>query len=356
MKVCFLAGTLGRGGAERQLTFMLKALSEAGVESRVLCLTRGESYEKEIEQMGIDVQWVGAQSNKFLRLREVIKAVREFSPDVLQSSHFFTNIYVAATGRYCRVASIGAIRSNVTSEIAANGLYGRWQLRMPQHLIANSQVSVKRAISLGVAENKIDFVPNIVESSAEVNLPVSTDPPSVTVLFAGRLVPVKRPDQFVALAARLRRDIRDVRLNFRIAGDGPLRSEVERLAERLGLSRDCLTFMGERSEMTGVYRSSDLLVLTSEYEGSPNVALEAMAHGLPVIATSVGGVPEVVNEERGILVDASDFEGLVSASRKLIMDPTLRQSLGGNGRAFVTRDRSLGSLKDRLTEIYTKLL
>jgi glycosyltransferase involved in cell wall biosynthesis len=356
MKVCFLAGTLGRGGAERQLTFMLKALNEAGVESRLLCLTRGEAYENVVEKMGIDVRWVGASSNKILRLREVVKAVREYSPDVLQSSHFFTNIYVAAAGRYCKVANIGAIRSNVTSEIAANGLYGRWQLRMPQHLIANSQISVKKAVSLGVSENKIDFVPNIVETF-EGQVPYrSGNGPAVTVLFAGRLVPVKRPDQFIALAARLRRDISDVQLKFRIAGDGPLREDLERLAESSGLSRDCLTFMGEQSEMSRVYDSSDMLVLTSEYEGCPNVALEAMAHGLPVIATRVGGVPEVVGDGRGILVDLDDAEGLVSAARKLILEPILRKSLGKNGRAYITRGRSLGFLKDRLIEIYRKLI
>jgi glycosyltransferase involved in cell wall biosynthesis len=81
-----------------------------------------------------------------------------------------------------------------------------------------------------------------------------------------------------------------------------------------------------------------------------------MAHGLPVIATRVGGVPEVVSDGRGILVDLDDAEGLVSAARKLILEPILRKSLGNNGRAYITRGRSLGFLKDRLIEIYRKLI
>lgn len=356
MKVCFVTGTLGRGGAERQLVFMLKALRNANVGTRVLCMTNGEAYQDEIREMDIDVRWVGSSSNRCLRLYEVIKGVREYAPSIVQSSHFFTNIYAAAAGRILGVANIGAIRSNLTRELAANGFYGAWQLRLPRHLIANSQISVDRAISLGVPRNRIDHVPNVVDGPNVLTSPDRCQNGAVSVLFAGRLVPVKRPEHFIALASRLRRDLPDVRLSFRIAGDGPLLGNLQRMAQEHGLHDETLTFLGERPDMSEIYRSADILVLSSEFEGVPNVVLEAMAHGVPVVATQVGGVPEVLNNKRGILVEPTNFEELVAATKKLILNPDLRRTFGEEGRNFTAHDRSLESLQARLFSIYEKLL
>jgi len=76
MKVCFLAGTLGRGGAERQLVFMLESLIRRNIDVRLLCLTKGEAFEDDVKRLGIDVEWVGKSEN---RIQRVIKAARSAS-------------------------------------------------------------------------------------------------------------------------------------------------------------------------------------------------------------------------------------------------------------------------------------
>ena len=91
MKICILAGTLGRGGAERQLYFMLRALVREGVTVKLLCLTKGEAFEEQIRELGVEVEWVGRTGNQLLRLYEIYKAVRAVKPDLIQSSHFYTN-------------------------------------------------------------------------------------------------------------------------------------------------------------------------------------------------------------------------------------------------------------------------
>lgn len=356
MKVCFLVGTLGRGGAERQLIFMLQALRNEGVESRLVCLTEGEAHEREIRDLGIEPEWVGQTQNRLLRLRNIIGAIRNRPPDIVQSSHFYTNIYAGAAGRFTGAASIGAVRSDLKSEIAADRVFGRWQIKLPDHLIANSDLSVSRAVALGVLPQKIDCVRNVVSVGGRNGSSVRrSDEDSVNVLFVGRLSKEKRPEWFIELASQLGAGQARVKTRFKIAGDGPLRSELEHMVRDRGLS-DVVHFLGEQQDMSRTYADADLLVLTSRYEGTPNVLLEAMAYGVPVVATKVGGVPEIVTDECGILVDPLSFPDLAEAVIRLTEQPLLRKEMGTAGRAYVENNHSLSSLGRRLTGIYQKLL
>ncbi|MEO8042319.1 MAG: glycosyltransferase, partial [Acidobacteriota bacterium] len=122
-----------------------------------------------------------------------------------------------------------------------------------------------------------------------------------------------------------------------------------------GLS-EVVHFLGEQQDMSETYANADLLVLTSRYEGTPNVLLEAMAHGVPVVATKVGGVPEIVTEKCGILVNPLSLPDLAEAVIRLTAEPLVRKEMGNAGRAYVERNHSQSSLGRRLTEIYSKLL
>lgn len=353
MKVCFIAGTLGRGGAERQLLFMLRALKSRGIQSRVLCLTKGEAYENEIKSMGIEVEWMGSSENRIMRLVKIIDNIRQRPVDIVQSAHFYTNIYTAVTGRLLGIPSIGAIRNDLFSEIVSNGRLGSLQLKFPEHLIANSEMALTRASGLGIKTEDIHLVRNVVELQNK-----KAEPPkeSTTILFAGRLVRQKDPELFLRLAFRLIQDLPKLKLKFQIAGDGPLRKELEHSVFTSGVSGEQICFLGERPDMGEVYRGTDILVLTSEHEGTPNVILEAMTHGIPVVATQVGGVPEILTEDFGFLVDPSDFHGLVLATTKLIKQSRLRRRFGKNGRKHVSDNHSLSTLGKRLNNIYSKLV
>ena len=356
MKVGFLAGTLGRGGAERQLIYMLQALKAERIEARVLCLTKGEAFENEIRELGVDVDWIGSSSKQFVRLARIVQNVGKRPVDILQSVHFYTNFYAAVAGRILGVRSIGAIRNDLTSEIAANGMFGKWHLKLPLHLIANSQLAVDRAIAKGIVPADIDLVRNVVtEKNSDPNIR-STDTNSVRILFAGRLVPQKRPELFIEMASQLREKLPGVNLEFVIAGDGRLRAELEQLARKHSLENNGLKFVGEVSEMSELYLSSDILVLTSDHEGTPNVILEAMAYGLPVVATKVGGVPGILNDRCGILVEPKNSEELVAAVSKLTNNKELRVNMGKQGKEYVGKNHSISYLKNRLKCIYSELI
>lgn len=356
MKICFIVGTLGRGGAERQLIYMLQALQAAGMDIRVLCLTRGESYEKTIRDMGIEIEWVGKSNNRALRVLRIIDNLRKRRPDILQSCHFYTNIYAAIAGRALGIPSIGAVRSDLTSEIAANGFFGKWQMNLPHDLIANSKLAITRAIDRGVKPNKVHFVRNVVSLTRSNGASIPGNSSEVNILFAGRLVSQKNPELFVRLASRLINDLPEYKLNFQMAGDGPLCDQLRTLSAGLGILNGGLIFLGGQDDMTDIYRRADILVLTSDHEGTPNVILEAMSFGIPVVATSVGGVPDILTDKSGILVDPRDLDGLVDAATRLIRDPKLRLTLGRNGKDFVADTHSFNYLQKRLVEIYQGLL
>ena len=355
MNVGFVVGTLGRGGAERQLIYMLHALKTEGINSRVLCLTRGEANEEPIRDLGIDVEWVGSSDFRLFRLMKIAENVRRRRVDILQSSHFYTNIYAAAAARLTGAKSIGAIRSDLVSEIAANKVFGKWQLNSPQHLIANSALAVKRAVDKGIRPERIDFVQNVVDSApdAERREKLSDE---INLLFVGRLVKVKRPELFIELAKRLITDFPGKRLNFRMAGGGPLFGQLQELAAIHGLPPGQFSLLGETADMTEIYKSSDILVVTSAFEGTPNVVLEAMSHQIPVVATRVGGIPDILSDKCGILVDPDNFEELAVATASLISNPGMRNRLGTGGRAYVSESHSIEYLRKRLPAIYLKLL
>jgi L-malate glycosyltransferase len=356
MKVCFVAGTLGRGGAEKQLLYFVRALLEIGVAVRVLCLTKDEVYESKIKDLNVPVDWIGESPNRFIRLKNVTDNLRANPPDIVQSSHFYTNIYAGLAGRLLRIPSIGAIRSDLESEIKLHGLLGRWQIRLPRFLIANSLSAYRRAMQSYHLDKKVALVQNVVERGNCERDYRRTSTSETKFLWVGRLDENKKPERFIHLAAELRQLFPDYPLRFSIAGDGNRRDEMERLSRSLDLSPDEMCFLGDCANMSELYRQSDILVSTSDREGTPNVILEAMAHGLPVIATNVGGTPDILNSECGILVSPGCEEQLLQASAKLLKEPQLRHQLGIGGRRYTLANHSFENLKKSLPLIYNSLL
>ena len=128
LNLCFIAGTLGQGGAERQLFYLLKALRGAGASPSLLTLTQGEFWESRIRELGVPVIWVGQADSRLSRLKRIIRELRQIAaqsktPMILQSQHFYTNIYAAAAARTLGLREIGAMRCDGFSEVQA---HGRW--------------------------------------------------------------------------------------------------------------------------------------------------------------------------------------------------------------------------------------
>jgi glycosyltransferase involved in cell wall biosynthesis len=356
VNVCFLAGTLQNGGAERELFHILQALCQAGAAPRLLSVDRGEFWEDKIRALGVPVTWVGNGRSRLARLLRILKELRKDPPDVLQSQHFFTNAYAAVAARLLRVAGIGAMQNNGHSEVSACGALGGWLgLHLPAIIAANSRMAIQYAVAKGVRPSRLYFLPNIVDTTwFKPSVAPSAQP--LTLIAVGRLVKQKRVDRFISILGRLRTDFQ---LNVRglIVGSGrpdeDLRPVLEAQARSLGLLPDAIEFRGDVSDMRSVYHEGAVCVLTSDFEGTPNVLLEAMAAGLPVVATRVGGVPEIVlNGQTGFLFEPDDINGLATALAELVKNSELRMEMGRRARAHIEQTHAPERLPAHLRTLY----
>jgi glycosyltransferase involved in cell wall biosynthesis len=355
LDICFIAGTLGQGGAERQLFYIMKSLRQSAARVRLLCLTKGEFWEEKIRALGVPITWVGQHGARAVRLSRIIQILRQQPSQIVQSQHFYTNLYAAAAARVLGLREIGAMRSDAISEVQASGaLLGRLSLRAPRTLAANSKTAISNAITMGVPASRLHFLPNVVDTEL-FKLVRQNSSDVVRLIAVGRLVEQKRFDRFFSMLAALRQKTR-VRIKATIVGDGPLRQELEQQATALGLLPDVVEFRGRVADMSTVYREADIMVLTSDYEGTPNVLLEAMACGLPVVATKVGGVPDLVQHNETGKVVAADEEALAEALLMLLNNPGRRREMGERARQYVLHHHSPAILPERLASLYESIL
>ncbi len=231
-------------------------------------------------------------------------------------------------------------------------------LRVPRRIIAVSEeVRARYAGELGVPVRKLVVVRN------GIRVPPSACPPD-PALRAELLR--DRPDYLVFTPARLHRQKGHAYLlaaaaqvsdaTFVLAGDGPLRAELEGRARQLGITDRCI-FLGERPDVQDLLAVADLVVLPSLFEGLPVSVLEAMAARRPVVATAIGGTSEaVIHESTGLLVPPRDAAALASAIHRLRADPALAHRLATAGRERVEREfSSVGTTRD-VMRIYDEVM
>jgi glycosyltransferase involved in cell wall biosynthesis len=354
LKICYIAGTLGQGGAERQLFYAIQALRRRGASVRVLSLDSGGFWEAPIKQLGVAVTCVGQTRSRFKRVCRIVKALRKEPADLLQSQHFFANAYASLPALLLNHKAIGALRSNGRFDLSQCGKLGRINLHLPGVIAANSRSSIEYAVNHGVARSRLFFLPNAVDT--DQFKPAAKAQSPITLLTVGRLTAEKRFDRFISLVHQLRTyyglDARGWIVGSTRA-DQNLRPQLERQAAALGLRSDALRFLGSIPDMLSLYHQASAFVLTSEHEGTPNVLLEAMATGLAVVATSVGGVPDIVQDGRtGFLVAENRLDDLPRVILELVRNPNLATQIGARARAYVEETHSVHKLPDHLAELY----
>ena len=357
LRVAFVAGSLTQGGAEKQFVYMARALRDAGAEVDIYSLTRGEYYEAALIEEGIPPIWVGRWGAPAVRLAALASMMLKRRPHIVQSTHFFGNLYAALLGRVSGALGIGSIRNDAHFDMSANGRWGPWLLRMPQVLLANSWAAQHNAATMGIRPNRIHVVPNVIDlgefdrQGDDTARQLPSEAP--TAIAVCRLVAMKRLDRFIHALVLARRDVPALRGT--IVGDGPERGPLERLAADAGLNGAC-TFVGRSDCVPRLMRQADMLVLSSEHEGFPNVVLEAMAARLPVVATPAGDVKRVVSDgETGYVVPSDDVRAMAERMVRLATSATLRRELGNAGRVRVEQSYSFSALGGRLRSVYCSM-
>jgi glycosyltransferase involved in cell wall biosynthesis len=231
-------------------------------------------------------------------------------------------------------------------------------------IISVSEEIRKSCINVqGVSSEKIITIPNAVDierfhglnSFDELRAHLGVSPSSALVGTVVRLVPEKRVDYLLKAARTVCNAVPQAR--FLIIGDGPLREELEGLASQLGLMPEYARFLGSRQDIPDLLLALDIFVLSSETEGLPVSMLEAMAASKPVIATRVGGIPQVIEDGfNGFLIPPHDPASLSKAILMLLKDCTLRESLAREAYRTVEARFSTKVIGRQIVALYDDLL
>ncbi len=243
-------------------------------------------------------------------------------------------------------------------------LLERFLARHTDRLIAVSERVRQELLELGIGrEERFSVVPlglelerllscGTLQGGLRAELGVDSKAPLVGMV--ARLVPIKRHEWFFEAAARVKK--RHPQCHFVLVGDGERRGELEGLANHLGLDGQ-VHFLGWRKDLERIYADLDLVVLSSANEGLPVSLIEAMAAAKPIVATRVGGVPDLVEEgQTGLLVPPKDPASLARAIEKLLDHPELCQTMGQKGREKVYPAFSSKRLLKDMDKLYTELL
>ncbi len=352
------------GGSQRQIVHLLRGLRARGRHAELLYFRERSHLVDALEADGVPVHRIdkrGAVDPAFVwRLQRFLRAGRF---DVVHAFSITAELWVRLV-----LPSVPGLR--LVSSVRGLGLTGpdwhwrakRWIVRGSSAVISNTRAGAELvARRCAVPLQGIDIVPNGLELPP---MPTAADrtaarrgfglPEGATLLlFVGRLVPEKNLPLLMDAVARMSLQRRPL---VWLAGEGPERPRVEAEIARLGLG-ERVRLLGERSDTRILMQAADLLVLPSSEEGLSNVLLEAMGSGLPVIATAVGGSPELIDDGvTGRLLPSGDAAALSAIIGALADDAEERRRLASSARAAAEVRFTLGAMVEHSARIYDRCL
>jgi len=363
-KVLFVIATLDPAGAERQLVYLATGLDRRRYEPTVCCLTRGGPFEAELAAAGIDCVVLGKKAKyDFTVVWRLASLIRETQPDIVHTWLFTGNAFG-------RTAAVLAQAPVIVAGERCVDEWKRWPHRLIDRLltlrtdavIANAE-AIKRycVATIGLPRDRIRVIPNGIDLRRVRRHPpegvreqLGIPPGSYVIGTAGRLETQKGIEFLIeAQAVLVRKGLEVVTL---ILGQGELADALKARALRLGVA-DTVKFLGNRSDIWQLYPLMDVFVLASLWEGLPNVVIEAMASGRPVVATDVGGTGEIVRDgATGYLVPPREPDALADRIAVLLEDADARKMLGRAGRARVEQCYSIEAMVRATESVYEELL
>jgi glycosyltransferase involved in cell wall biosynthesis len=359
------------GGAERVAMEIATRLDQSRFVS-LFCASRYwegarsdsvQDAERRMDEAGVRYFGLGRRSGtdlyRWLSLRGILRRERV---DVLHSHMFGSNVGATVIGRLARVPAIVAhehtwsfegrpLRRLVDREVIGRG---------STVFVAVSRDDRRKMIEIeGIDPKKILHVPNGIApppppSGADVRSELGIPPGAPVIGTVSVLRPQKALDVFIRASAHLLRDDPDLRVL--LAGDGPLKGELTELVHSLGV-QDRLLLPGYRSDASDVIAALDVAVSSSAFEGSPLAVMEYMESARPIVATRVGGVPDLIEAGvHGLLVDPGDVPALTAAIRRMLDDPEAARRMGEAARERRRHEFTVDLMVRRFEALYERLV
>lgn len=363
LTVCLIIPTLVQGGAEKQLTLLAENLDKDRFEVHVVVLTHSGPLEQRLQESGVPVHLIGKRF-KFdpTAARRLRQKLRELNPDIVHTWLFAANSY----GRYA------AKKLNVPIIVAAERCVDPWKswwhgaidkhfAKSTDVIATNTNAVVDFYENRGIEAAKFEVIPNAVvqpskasgftkeQMFAELGIP----PRGKVIGSVGRLWKQKGYKDLIWAAELLRAAYEDVW--YVIVGDGPERGLLQEFRDSSGADQ-AVRFAGHRTDASRWIQAFDVLWNGSLYEGQSNTILEAMAHGVPVLATDIPGNRDLVEHERtGFLYPIGDIKGLGKFTNLILSDPERLKQMGHASRLRAEQEFSLENMVGQYEQLYTRL-
>jgi glycosyltransferase involved in cell wall biosynthesis len=348
----------GLYGIERTLTMLLPALRAAAWRAELLCFSApggaGAEVGARCAAMGVPVHYLPlARGVRLGDLRRIGGELARLKPALLHVHGYKATTLAGAVARLQGMPVMGTVHSEAASapEVARHLRLEALILRRLTRIAAVSSGVATDVVRRGIAAARVEVVHNGI---TDPGTPAPRTGPIETIVIVGRLVEPKNTHVALrALAGLARQGLRPAMV---VAGDGPERASLEGLVQSLELAGQ-VRFTGFVDDVAPLLAGNAIFVMPSRSEGIPIALLEAMAHGLPIVASRVGGIPEVVHDGRdALLVPPDDASALEAALAGLLTDQPEARALGAAARARYEADFRVDAMRDRYADLYARVL
>lgn len=368
--VCFVAPELDRiGGYELATLALARSLRQRGVAVSIVTTAKNLLASKQEDGI-IRIPVHGRLGNVliFPRLLAVLMRLRPNYSIVHCSTFGYLSGVAVLAGRMLRRPTLLRVATENDVREFADGTAWKARfffqlLRRADGAIALSEAIRRELLDAGVPDRKVLVVPNGVdvekfhpataEERANLNRALDLPADKLVIGTVARLVERKGIDILLRAFAKI---LDRHAAQLIVIGDGPLGAELRGLADDLKIDRS-VTWLGLQDEPEKWLRAMDIFAFPSRLEGSPNAVLEAMATGLPIVATAIGGVVDLIQDGvTGILAPPDDPDKLASALERLIRDARLRSDVGSHARVRAIEEFSLEKTISRVTDLYSHIV
>lgn len=356
------SGTESTGGVDTYIGIIQEYWQKKDKNAVMFLVIHNDEYTNILKNIGFKVFSISEERslfNKYIRnLRALIIEIGKYQIEIIHS-HGYKADYIG----YLLKRILSLKKRKPIWIVHCHGwintdLINRFQtwidikmLRGADGIIIVCDYMRKILLANKIDDDKVHVIKNVVKPKKEY-VKKST-PKFRRIIGVGRLSLEKRWDLFIKMAGRLLQDLDYV--EFIIYGEGKLKESLQQQINCLGLSNK-VKLAGYVREKDLLYDNADILVICSDTEGIPFVLLEAMERGIAVIATRVGGIPEIITDgENGLLVDVGDFEGMADSLKRLLLDDILRANITDNARKYLENMSCNHNLVWELEQIYLKV-
>lgn len=360
------------GGTERQFVNVTRELDRSQFDVHVGCLARKGTFLKDIEAMNVPIsEYSIKRLHSYRTLRCQYRLAQDIRRQGIQLVHahgFYPNVFSIPAAKLAGCLTVASVRDTGAFSNCHRLRTQTQKLvcRMADTVIVNSGAVRDWLVSVGVPAEHIHVIPNgivvppqkIPSGHCPIRRELNIDDRAPVIAVVSRLDRGKGLEYFIQASVGVSRRFPSAR--FMVVGDSVVdpayKPELETLATRLNMSGRII-FTGERSDVPQLLEEVNVCVLPSLSEGFSNSLIEAMAAGLPVVATMVGGNPEIVQDNKtGILVPPRDSLSLENAIIQILESPSLAQQFGNAGRERVTTLFSLQSTVRKTQDLYLSLI